>query len=200
MIDYRVSLEEGEYYHIFNHSVGNMNMFIEDKNYTYFIDKFETYICPYVRVYAYCLMPNHFHFLIKVKEGVGVGMASSQTPLKVSDCLPSAFKSLFTSYTNSFNKVYKRRGSLFEPRYKRLLIETETHLKNTIVYIHNNPVKHGFVKSSKEWNFSSYNHIVNKTNPSWLVAEETIGYFNDKSNFIFCHQNKSIGKDDYLDL
>ncbi|HSV88865.1 MAG TPA: hypothetical protein VLH61_09505 [Bacteroidales bacterium] len=193
MENYRIQLEPGRYYHIFNHAVGQENLFLEDKNYAFFLEKFEKYIVEFVDVYVYCLMPNHFHFLIRVKE-------TCQTTLKVSDRLgfnivSNAFKKFFTSYTNSFNKVYYKKGSLFQPRFKRRLIEDENHLRNTILYIHNNPVSHGFVSNMAEWKFSSYNTILEKNTPDWLKSSEVIGLFDDVSNFIFCHSKNSILSD-----
>jgi len=119
-----------------------------------------------------------------------------QTTLKVSDSLDirigynllsNSFKKFFTSYTNSFNKVYLKRGSLFQPRFKRRLIENETQLLNTIIYIHNNPVIHGFVAKTADWPYSSYKKIIGKNNPEWLKSNEVLDLFNDLSNFIFCH-------------
>jgi len=190
MKDYRSHLEPQNYYHIFNHAVGQENLFIEDKNYKFFLEKFEKYLVEFVDVYAYCLMPNHFHFLIRVK----VLETNCQTTSKVSDSLSynilsNAFKKFFTSYTNSINKVYKKRGSLFQPRFKRLLIENENHLLNTVTYIHNNPVLHGFVDKITDWPYSSYNYIVGENKLDWFNPIKAVSLFDDISNFIFSHNN-----------
>ncbi|MBC8343834.1 MAG: transposase [Bacteroidetes bacterium] len=60
-------LFEDHYYHIFNHANGPENLFVEEKNYIFFLDKYKLYITPLVHTIAYCLMPNHFHMLIRVK-------------------------------------------------------------------------------------------------------------------------------------
>ena len=196
MIDYRTPLNPNNYYHIFNHAVGKENLFVENKNYLFFLNKFEKYLADIVDVLSYCLMPNHFHLLIRVKENVNEDEninLNCQTPSKVSDS-SIAFKKLFTSYTNSFNKVYNRRGSLFQPRYKRLLINDNVHLLNTIIYIHNNPVLHGFVKNNTDWLHSSYNIIIENNKIQWLKSDEVIGLFDNVSNFIFCH-NKVLDLD-----
>jgi putative transposase len=136
-------------------------------------------------------MPNHFHFLIRIKANT----LSCQTTLKVSDSsgfnqISNAFKNFFTSYTNSFNKTYHRRGSLFQPRFKRLPIENVNHLLNTIIYINNNPIIHGFTQNISEWPYSSYNKVVENNNLEWFKQNEVIALFNDKENFIFCHDRK----------
>ncbi|GAB4285443.1 MAG: hypothetical protein Kow0068_10790 [Marinilabiliales bacterium] len=199
MTNYRIQLKPDKYYHIFNHAVSKDNLFIENKNYDFFINKFEKYMVEYVDVLAYCLMPNHYHFVIKVKKINET--KKCQTLNKMSDIynnnnnnnnkssISTAFKRLFTSYTNSYNKLYNRRGTLFQPRYKRLLINNETQLKNTIIYVHNNPVIHGFVKKPSDWNYSSYNKIINNYKISWLKNDEVIRLFDNDKNFINCHIN-----------
>ena len=61
-------LEPCKIYHIYNHAVGEANLFRSDKNYDYFLKKYAQYISPICNTYAYCLMPNHFHFMMRVKE------------------------------------------------------------------------------------------------------------------------------------
>jgi hypothetical protein len=60
--------EPDRYYHIYNHANGNENLFVEGDNYKWFLRQYHTYISPIADTYAYCLMPNHFHFLIKLKS------------------------------------------------------------------------------------------------------------------------------------
>ncbi|MBN2727950.1 MAG: transposase [Bacteroidales bacterium] len=178
MTKYRSKLDSGKYYHVFNHAFGKENIFIEDKNYLYFLKKFEAFLSIYVDTFAYCLMPNHFHFLIRVNE-------SDQYN---SNQLSRAFKSFFTSYTNSFNKTYNKWGSLFQPRFKRLLIENNEQLLTTAIYIHCNPVKHSFVDSPIEWEFSSYNSIIENKSNTWLNTKEIISWFDNIENFMYCHE------------
>lgn len=66
-VNYWEKLEAGVTYHIYNRSVGNDNLFFQEGNYSYFIEKWKEYL-PYLDVYAYCLMPNHFHFLAQAKS------------------------------------------------------------------------------------------------------------------------------------
>ncbi len=188
MPNYRTKLESGSCYHIFNHAVGGENIFIENSNYLFFLQKFEKYMAEFLDVYAYCLMPNHFHFLIKVKE------ENDQFSTQIS----SAFRNLFTSYSHSFNKIYGRIGSRFQPRYKRLLIESNEQLLNTAIYIHCNPVLHGFVKTPSKWKYSSYNHIVTNQNIKWLNANEIVSWFNDIENFVHCHENANFSNNNSL--
>ncbi len=85
-------MEIGKYYHIYNRGNNKENIFFELKNYEYFLKKFCYYLEKYVDIYAYCLMPNHFHFLIQVKETL------SDTQIKYSSNLTiieKAFRDFF---------------------------------------------------------------------------------------------------------
>jgi len=103
--------------------------------------------------------------------------------------MSKAFKAFFTSYTHSFNKIYSRRGSLFEPRFKRVKIESDKYLVNTIIYIHKNPIKHGFVDYCKDWQHSSYKIILDPQKENWIVHKEVISLFDDVKNFKYCHNH-----------
>ncbi len=171
------------YYHIYNHANGFENIFNEERNYRFFLEKYQFYISPIADTLAYCLMPNHFHLLIKIKSeeelrgwlgstcqkfadkgswktfekfGVEKGEWNSFEKFEAEKLITKQFSKLFSCYTQSFNKVYRRRGSLFVPSFKRKEIISLNYLRQVIVYIHNNPVKHGFVKKPELWPHSSY--------------------------------------------
>jgi hypothetical protein len=64
----QMPLEEGKYYHVFNRGNNGDTIFYKPENYKFFLRRMEEYLMPFIEVYAYCLMPNHFHLLIRVKE------------------------------------------------------------------------------------------------------------------------------------
>ena len=176
MKDYRASFEDDRFYHLFNHAVGGDNIIQEEKNYEFFLSRFAKYMVSNVNVYAYCVLPNHFHFVFQV---------NAKRTASISDLL----KYFFTSYTNSVNKVYQRRGSLFEPRVKRIAIDSEQYLRECIRYVHRNPVQHGFVDDPALWNYSSFNTILNKNTISTIPVEveKVLDLFGDLPNFVHCH-------------
>lgn len=158
----------GEIYHIYNHANGRDNLFVEEKNYTFFLQKLSEYILPVCKVYAYCLMPNHFHLLVQVMSEEVLQQVFQSTEkmvvykqeeleLKVS----KSFSNMFSSYTQSFNKVYSRKGSLFMPSMKTEMIESDESFCKVVHYLHANPVHHGFVRQINQWRYSSYNIMVN---------------------------------------
>lgn len=122
----------GRFYHLFNHANGRENLFIEEKNYRFFLEKLALHIIPACRVYAYCLMKNHFHLLISVRTkeellqlwqppDTDIVLDDKKFVLKTS----KSFSNLFSSYTRAFNKVYERMGSWFIPSMKTELIDSD---------------------------------------------------------------------------
>ncbi len=166
-------LQPDHIYHIYNHANGYDLLFRKEENYYYFLEKWKKYILPIADTYAYCLMPNHFHFLIRIKERKVLlnlnlrGLRNLEgLDDKISSYLSQQFSNLFNGYTKAINKRYNRYGSLFCPRFKRKLIDSESYLYNVLAYIHQNPVWHGFVPREEDWTFSSW-HEYYKEN-SWI--------------------------------
>lgn len=147
------------YYHIFNHANGFENLFREERNYTFFMSRYHLHIDPIAETYAYCLMPNHFHVLIRIKPEEELlkqfPKFKSIDSLIESHVLSKYFANFFSSYTQSFNKRYRRRGSMFVKTFKRKEIHNRQYLRAIILYIHLNPVHHGFTKDASRWKWSS---------------------------------------------
>jgi len=129
------ALEYGRYYHIYNREINSCDLFKETSNYKHFIRLYEKYILPIADTFAYCLMPNHFHFLVRIKEEKEIYDKINQTgfknlsSLKIPNRPSKQFSNLFNAYTKAFNKRYTRTGTLFERPFKRILIENESYLK-----------------------------------------------------------------------
>ncbi len=168
-------IESDRYYHIFNQANGMIDIFKENRNYPFFLDKLEKHLSPVCEIIAYCLMKNHFHLVIKTKD------VENQ---KIS----RAFANLFIGYAKAFNKTYNRSGSLFKKPFKRKLITTEEYLKNVILYVHSNPVKDGFRDDLIEYPWSSYNEVLD--NVSTMIEREfVLELFENKENFIATHKS-----------
>ena len=103
------ALRFGGYYHIFNRGNNRETIFREQRNYFYFLKLYEKYIPLVADTFAYCLLPNHFHLLVRVKTGE----EKVTSGLRVKNP-GQQFGNLFNAYTKAFNKVYQRTGSLFE--------------------------------------------------------------------------------------
>ncbi|WP_029035363.1 transposase [Salinimicrobium terrae] len=185
-------LEPGNYYHIYNRGNNGDKIFFEDGNYTYFLELYKKYIAPVTNTLAWCLMQNHFHFLVYLKEEKEI----IKTDLKYSTKSESSatdhsrqFSHLFNSYTQAVNKKYSRTGSLFEKPFKRKKISSEDYLKNLIYYIHNNPVHHSVAEIISSYPWTSYQDFFNEKE-SLIQKKEVLELFGDFENFENYHQKE----------
>ena len=185
-------------YHVFNRANGNEKVFLTDKNYTFFLEKYRGYIPEIADTFCYCLMPNHFHFIIRIKsEGelekhfkstlTGFKTLSGLNESALSKLITQPFSHLLNGYAQAINKQEKRKGSLFMRPFKRKRITDENYLRKLVYYIHYNPVEAGLAASCKEWQYSSYNALIS-TSPTLIAREEVIEWFDDLGNFIYCHK------------
>jgi putative transposase len=185
-------LKFGNYYHIYNHGAGDRDLFREHDNYEFFLGLYDKYISPVAETYAWVLMLNHFHLLVKIKEEAEVIklFTPDRVPNPVRGNIPSLqFSKLFNSYAQAFNKYYETRGSLFERPFKRKLIDSNDYLIQAILYIHNNPVHHGFCSHPLEYAWSSYHTCTSKKNTK-LKRDEVLGWFGNQTDFTAQHEKK----------
>ena len=210
-------LEHDTFYHIFNRGNNYENIFPENSDYEYFLELYDIFIDTIADTYAWCLMKNHFHVLLRIKDEGEIGFLNSDYarsediylkwkthnpktshPSFIKKPKPSEqFKHLFSAYTMWFNKKYKRKGSLFTKNFERIPITNENYYSNLIIYIHNNPVKHGFSEHAMDYPWSSYLTIVTNKNTK-LKRDAVIDYFNDIENFKFMHHPELINKEENI--
>ena len=135
-------LHEGEFYHVYNRGANGAEIFFDRENYLFFLRRFrERAPAGHVTVLAYCLMPNHYHFLLRQDDDTSAGL------------LPQL---VFSGYAKAFNKRYDRTGTLFEGRYQSIWVDDDGYLLHLCRYIHANPVKAGMVLRLEDWPFSNY--------------------------------------------
>lgn len=201
MKNYFALLEPECTYHIYNHSNGFEKLFLTEENYLFFLIKYIQYIYPIVDTFSYCLMPNHFHFLIKVKTKMDLIMYFTENKIvqstlkelewldnnQFANLISRQFSHLFNCYTQSFNKENKRFGSLFCRPFKRKFIDSESYFCKVVHYIHYNPVESGLCKKPEDWKFSSFKAIISDI-PSLVDKVNVINCFDDIENFIYCHR------------
>ncbi len=195
-------LQPEKCYHLFNHANGNENLFITDDNYNFFLKRYTHYISPIANTFAYCLMPNHFHYLVQIKDEVTIrkhlGLENNISDPSLESSVSKQFSNLFNSYTKSFNVIFDRKGSLFQQNFKRKEVENDDYFLKLIHYIHANPVHHGFVNAIEDWPFSSYNSIL--SNKSTLLSRnELLDWFDGREDFINYHK-QPIDLKLYLEL
>jgi len=178
-----IPLENGKFFHIYNRGINGEKLFREQTNFEYFLNLYNEHIEPIAETYAWCLMSNHFHFLVRMKNTEEIITDKKISPSQ-------SFANFFNAYTKAFNKRFIRHGALFERPFRRKAIDNENYFKNLIAYIHNNPVHHLYCEHPIEYAWSSYISCLSKK-PTKLKRDEVISLFNDIDNFKYFHQLKS---------
>jgi len=148
-----------EFYHIYNRGNNKQRIFFNDKNYIFFLKKVRDQLLPVSEIVSYCLMPNHFHFIIRttensIKERPSFGGKPMQE-------LPYRIGILMSSYAQAINKQNGSIGSLFQQKTKAKILHEEvdggrqSYLENCFFYIHQNPLEAGLVNDLSKWPYSS---------------------------------------------
>lgn len=200
-------------YHIFNHANGFENIFTVDDNYRFYLDKYQQYILPIAETYAYCLLPNHFHLVVRIRrrevlEEVfrnfkstnfskvpNFGKVENSGKVEITDniieqFISKQFANLFSCYTQSFNKVNKRRGSLFLKNFRREPIENKAYFLNAVIYTHRNPVHHAFCDRYTDWSYTSFCEIKER-NSQMIEVEKLLRMFGGRDSFIDLHEQSA---------
>ena len=159
-------------YHIYNRGHDKNLIFFEEDNYRYFLQQFKKYAAPHCEVFAYCLMPNHFHFFVYVEN---------------EQLFEKGMKNFLISYAKAINKKYNKVGSLFQGRYKASEITTKSYYTIIIAYIHQNPVKAGLVEKPEDYKFSSYNAYLSQKE-SLVHRTDVLDWFGGLEHFIEYHK------------
>ncbi len=182
---------EGGYYHVYNRGVEKRTIFMDSQDYKVFLKYLREYVSPpndvkkrtititvkgasfkgvpkppknyhgKIDLIAYCLMPNHFHLLVR---------QNSQTVIE------GFMRSLATRYSMYFNKKYKRVGKLFQGHYKAVLVQSEAQLLHLSRYIHLNPQEY---TDDLLGGYSSYAHYIGSQKTSWVNAELVLAHFHN---------------------
>ncbi|OGY21086.1 MAG: hypothetical protein A3A65_03260 [Candidatus Chisholmbacteria bacterium RIFCSPLOWO2_01_FULL_49_14] len=189
----KVYVENG-YYHAYNRGVEKRKIFKDDQDYKVFLYLLKYYLSPKqkdlkhplaeipevsiirprpltnmgkeIELCAYCLMPNHFHLLMKQKTKLG---------------MPKFLQKLSTTYAMYFNRRYKRVGYLFQGNYKAALILEDAHLLHLSRYIHLNPTKLTG-PSPVSYPYSSYSYYLGKKKAPWVKPHFILTYFDNSRN------------------
>lgn len=181
------------FYHLYNRGANKQQIFLDDNDYTVFLSFLKRYLTKsknkplhlfdQVQLIAYCLMPNHFHLLLKQKN---------------KQSITNFMRAVSNSYVQYFNKKYHRTGPLFENTYKAILLEDENYLLYLTKYIHLNPLAITDDESQKSKNlvqypYSSYANYLGEKETSWVYTEDILSFFNGRQqspkNTFFDYQN-----------
>jgi REP element-mobilizing transposase RayT len=138
-------------------------------------------------------MPNHFHFLVKIKDADIISNLSVEYPLlnpqgfkNLEGFISQQFSNFFNAYTKAYNKMYDRKGALFLHNFKRKEVNDESYFAKLVHYIHTNPVHHGFTTQVEAWKFSSYQSYLSEKETK-LKRHDALAWFGGVNAFIQAH-------------
>lgn len=183
----KIYVENG-FYHAYNRGVEKRDIFLDTQDYQVFLHFLKRYLTKppessdrvtpgwkfdlfdKIQLIAYCLMPNHFHLMLK--------QSTKETMIEF-------MRSLSNSYVRYFNEKYRRVGPLFQGRYKAVLVEGESYLLHLTCYIHLNPqeledfeeARPGTRSGLRDYPYSSYGEYLGIRNTTWIHPEEILVFF-----------------------
>lgn len=151
----------GLLYHAFSRGNNKQTIFLNNQDYQRFKQNLERFRKQFnFKLYAYCLLPNHFHLLIEIAD----------------ISLSKIIQVMLTAYTMYFNKKYDHVGHVFQGRFKSIVVDKDEYLLQACRYIHLNPVKANLVSNPKDYPWSSYQDIMNN-NPILVETDHLLSLF-----------------------
>jgi len=181
-----IPFESEKQYHIYNRGNNKENIFCETQNYTYFLKLMSKYLLPIATIYSYCLLPNHFHIILRIKDNKDLPEKTQIGKTKIHQ----PFSNMFNAYTKAFNKKYHRQGSLFQEHLKRIEITNESYLRNLIIYVNTNSNHHN-IADFKDYPFSSYQALISNKETQ-ISRNSVIELFDEVENLKYLLNNKII--------
>lgn len=183
-IEYR-----GAFYHVLSRGERSENIFFDDNDKLKFLEKLGAAVDKFnLKIHCYALMNNHFHLLLETPEGN----------------LSKAIHYINTSYSNWFKSKHQIIGSVFQGRYKSILVEKETYLLTLSAYIHLNPVRAGIVTKPEQYRWSSFNnYLKNDKSIHWIFSGDILKMFSGKQEayktfvYRFMTRGVEIRKEDF---
>ena len=196
MSQYQAAFCAQSYYHVFNHSVDPELLFRNKENYRFFLDRVRKYLLPVAGFYAYNLLGNHFHFLIRIRDEAVLRQYHEQVvrpgskPLQdheLAGFVLQQFSNFQNSYAKSYNKVFRRMGRLFIESVKRVEVRGDESLVRVLRYIHYNAVHHKMCRGLYDWPHNSY-HVFLTDGPTMLQRQEVLDWFGGREGFLGFHE------------
>lgn len=186
---------KNELYHIYNRGNNKQKLFFKADNYIFFLNKIRRYIVPYCDILAYCLMPNHFHFLIRSDERT---IATKSVAGKDKNVLSEGIRHLPSSYTQAINKQNSSTGSLFQQntKAKPIIKGSKNYDQICLHYIHQNPLKTKLVRKMEEWEYSSFQDYCGKRNGTLCNKELAVNILDLNLKTFYEDSYRQIGYDD----
>lgn len=175
---------QGNYYHIYNRGNNKQNIFIDDEDFTFFLTRLRQNLFPQeddrlriiplpanaFTLMCYCLMPNHFHFLIRQNDQIPTTKLLSK---------------ICTSYSIYFNKKYQKVGHVFQDKFKQVLVDDNSYLLWLSAYIHLNPITAKITSNPSDYKWSSYPDFIKIRSGDGILLDKEIilSQFNNSGDY-----------------
>mgnify|MGYP006297627569 CR=1 FL=1 len=168
----KIRFHPGDTYHLYNRGHNRENIIVERENYAYLLRLVRRHLHPVMDILAYCVMPNHYHLLVKIKQKSDFlsepkvhtkSDFSHELPADASPRISEAMRRLSIAYTKAINKRYGRVGALFQGPYQAKPVPPE-RLLDLSCYLHHNPVAAGLVEDAADWPYASARDYLGERN------------------------------------
>lgn len=191
-------------YHIVFKSVDGLFLFKQPANYALFLDRFKAFTDTILDIWAYSLLQNHVHLIVKVKSAIAIQktftaiepiqqtvamkalLANSMDEIYLDAVIERQINSFMVSYTSTINNKENRKGGFFQKPFKRILIADDTYLQQAVIYVHANAEKHQLVDSFLKYRYSSFDEIL-AGNSLYVNTQAVIKFFGNVKNFNELH-------------
>jgi len=161
--------QPGSFFHIYNHAAQNSLLFRDDQDYRICLNLMKEYLGgPDISVVAFCLMPNHYHILIR---------QNGECPAYL------LMNKIWFRYSKYFNKKYAGKGSIFAGKAQHKLVDKQEYLMRLSAYIHLNPVSAGMTEKPQDWEWSNFPEWIGLRDRSPCDHSICIGCYGDMKNY-----------------
>lgn len=222
-VKFKAAFFPGATYHLLFRSIDGLLLFQDSRDYLLFLSQYATYFRPILDTLSYCLLNNHSHFIVQVKERKELIEELSIIPKKyktilmnkvlsdgtndflIDQMIERQVNSFMSSYVHLKNRNSDRKGGLFQSPFRRSFITDDAHLAQSVIYVHANAEKHGLVKDFKQYPHSSYQEILSGHSTN-VCVKKVLDFFGGRERYIEMHKlqvdlfYKQTGTNSTLDI
>ena len=192
-----MEFNKNELYHIYNRGNNKQRIFFNDDNYIYFLKKVRKFISPHCEILSYCLMPNHFHFLIYADEKTIISKSISK---KEKNVLSEGIRNLLHTYTKGIYQQNNSTGSLFQQNTKAKNVSDPDYKRICLHYIHQNPMKAKLVSKMEDWRYSSFSDFIGTRNDTLCNIKLAFEMLDMNPQSFYTDSNQIINNNDVQNI